>query len=204
MSSTVIRSQGPGARNLEPGTRVREGEAPAEPSVQGSVLRVQDPSPAAVTDANRQVLSTQYPVHSAHSAKTVRSATPQSSLRTPQSRLLAAKKLEKSYRKGRVEVPVLKGVDFAVRPGEFVAIVGQSGSGKSTLLPLLGTLDAPDGGEIHFEGNRIDNLPARGRDVLRNKYFGMIFQFYHLLPELTMLENVLAPIMIRFGVWNYF
>jgi lipoprotein-releasing system ATP-binding protein len=117
--------------------------------------------------------------------------------------LLAAKKLVKSYRKGRVEVPVLKGVDFAVRPGEFVAIVGQSGSGKSTLLHLLGTLDAPDAGEIHFEGNRIDNLPARGRDVLRNKYFGMIFQFYHLLPEMTTLENVLAPIMIRYGVWNY-
>jgi lipoprotein-releasing system ATP-binding protein len=117
--------------------------------------------------------------------------------------LLAAKKLEKSYRKGRVEVPVLKGVDFSVRPGEFVAIVGQSGSGKSTLLHLLGTLDTPDAGEINFEGNRIDNLPARGRDVLRNKYFGMIFQFYHLLPELTMLENVLAPIMIRYGVWNY-
>jgi lipoprotein-releasing system ATP-binding protein len=118
--------------------------------------------------------------------------------------LLAAKKLQKSYRKGRVEVPVLKGVDFSVRPGEFVAIVGQSGSGKSTLLHLLGTLDAPDAGEVHFEGNRIDNLPARGRDVLRNKYFGMIFQFYHLLPELSTLENVLAPIMIRYGVWNYF
>ncbi len=117
--------------------------------------------------------------------------------------MVAATKLTKSYRKGRVEVPVLKGVDFSVRPGEFVAIVGQSGSGKSTLLHLLGALDAPDAGEIHFEGNRIDNLPARGRDVLRNKYFGMIFQFYHLLPELTMLENVLAPIMIRFGVWNY-
>ena len=118
--------------------------------------------------------------------------------------LLAARKLQKSYRKGRVEVPVLKGVDFSVRPGEFVAIVGQSGSGKSTLLHLLGTLDAPDAGEVHFEGNRIDNLPARGRDVLRNKYFGMIFQFYHLLPELSTLENVLAPIMIRYGVWNYF
>jgi lipoprotein-releasing system ATP-binding protein len=204
MSSTVVGTQGSGTRNQEPGTRVREGEVPAEPRVQGSGFRVQDPSPAAVADANRQVLSTQYSVHSAHSTKNVHSATPQSSLRNPQSSLLAAKKLEKSYCKGRVEVPVLKGVDFAVRPGEFVAIVGQSGSGKSTLLHLLGTLDAPDSGEIHFEGNRIDNLPASGRDVLRNKYFGMIFQFYHLLPELTMLENVLAPIMIRFGVWNYF
>jgi lipoprotein-releasing system ATP-binding protein len=118
--------------------------------------------------------------------------------------LLAARNLEKSYRKGRVEVPVLKGVDFSVRPGEFVAIAGQSGSGKSTLLHLLGTLDAPDAGEIHFEAARIDNLPARGRDVLRNKYFGMIFQFYHLLPELSTLENVLAPIMIRYGVWSYY
>jgi lipoprotein-releasing system ATP-binding protein len=118
--------------------------------------------------------------------------------------LLAAKKLEKSYHKGKTEVPVLRGVDFSVRPGEFVAIVGQSGSGKSTLLHLLGTLDAPDSGEIVFEGNRIDNLPARGRDVLRNRHFGMIFQFYHLLPELTTLENVLAPVMIRLGVLSYF
>jgi len=117
--------------------------------------------------------------------------------------LLAATKLEKSYRKGKLVVPVLKGVDFAVRPGEFVSIVGQSGCGKSTLLHLLGTLDAPDAGEIHFEGNRIDALPPRGRDVLRNRHFGMIFQFYHLLPELSTLENVLAPIMIRFGIVSY-
>ena len=117
--------------------------------------------------------------------------------------LLSATGLRKSYQKGSLEVPVLKGVDFAIRPGEFVAIVGQSGSGKSTLLHLLGTLDAPSGGEIQFEGNRIDNLPQRSRDILRNKHFGMIFQFYHLLPELSTLENVLAPIMIRYGVWSY-
>jgi lipoprotein-releasing system ATP-binding protein len=117
--------------------------------------------------------------------------------------LLSAHGLFKSYRKGQLEVPVLQGVDFAAGPGEFVAIVGQSGCGKSTLLHLLGTLDAPDKGEIHFEGNRIDNLAPRGRDVLRNKHFGMIFQFYHLLPELSTLENVLAPIMIRSGVFSY-
>jgi len=117
--------------------------------------------------------------------------------------LLAAIGLEKSYRKGRLAVPVLKGVDFSVEAGQFVAIVGQSGCGKSTLLHLLGTLDAPDAGEIHFEGHRIDQLPPRGRDVLRNRHFGMIFQFYHLLPELTTLENVLAPIMIRYGVVSY-
>jgi lipoprotein-releasing system ATP-binding protein len=118
--------------------------------------------------------------------------------------LLGAKKLFKSYRKSKHVIPVLRGVDFAVRPGEFVAVVGQSGSGKSTLLHLLGTLDQPDAGEIYFEGNRIDNLPAPARDVLRNKYFGMIFQFYHLLPELTALENVLLPRMISEGVCRYY
>lgn len=117
--------------------------------------------------------------------------------------MLQAKQLVKSYRKGKLEVPVLRGVDFNVEPGEFVAIVGQSGSGKSTLLHLLGTLDAPDQGEIRFEGNRIDNLPAASRDLLRNKYIGMIFQFYHLLPELSMVENVVAPMMIAHGVFSY-
>jgi lipoprotein-releasing system ATP-binding protein len=117
--------------------------------------------------------------------------------------LLSATGLEKSYRKAKLVVPVLKGVDFQIREGGFVAVVGQSGCGKSTLLHLLGTLDAPDAGEIHFAGRRIDNLPARARDVLRNEQFGMIFQFYHLLPELSTLENVLAPIMIRYGFLSY-
>jgi lipoprotein-releasing system ATP-binding protein len=117
--------------------------------------------------------------------------------------LIEARQVVKSYRKGKLEVPVLRGVDFAVEPGEFVAIVGQSGSGKSTLLHLLGTLDAPDSGEIHFGGRRIDNLPARGRDAIRNRSLGMIFQFYHLLPELSTLENVLAPMMIGESVMTY-
>lgn len=117
--------------------------------------------------------------------------------------LLGATGVVKSYRKGKLVVPVLKGVDFQIRPGEFVAIVGQSGSGKSTLLHLLGTLDAPDAGEVSFEGHRIDNLRRKNRDILRNRYFGMIFQFYHLLPELSTLENVLAPLMISQGVWQY-
>lgn len=117
--------------------------------------------------------------------------------------ILSARDLVKSYHKGKHEVPVLRGVDFAVQPGEFVAIVGQSGSGKSTLLHLLGTLDAPDKGEINFEGNRIDNLAPAGRELLRNRYFGMIFQFYHLLPELSTLENVLMPMMIAEGAMKY-
>jgi lipoprotein-releasing system ATP-binding protein len=116
---------------------------------------------------------------------------------------LVAHDLVKSYRKGRLLVPVLLGVDLEVRRQEFVAIIGQSGSGKSTLLHLLGTLDAPDGGEISFGGRRIDNLPAIERDRLRNRSFGMIFQFYHLLPELTTLENVLVPLMISEGVISY-
>jgi lipoprotein-releasing system ATP-binding protein len=117
--------------------------------------------------------------------------------------LLAANDLVKSYRKGRHLVPVLVGVDLEIREQEFVAIEGQSGSGKSTLLHLLGTLDAPDGGEIHFDDRRIDNLAIRERDALRNRCFGMIFQFYHLLPELSALENVLMPIMIAEGTLSY-
>ncbi len=117
--------------------------------------------------------------------------------------LLGAQGVKKSYRKGKLVIPVLRGVDFGIREGEFTAIVGQSGSGKSTLLHLLGTLDAPDEGQVTFEGKRVDNLPQSRRDALRNHDFGMIFQFYHLLPELSMLENVLIPRMISEGVFRY-
>ncbi len=116
---------------------------------------------------------------------------------------LEAVGLEKTFRKAAVDIPVLKGATVAIRRGEFLAIVGQSGSGKSTLLHLLGTLDVPDHGEIRLRGRRIDNLPARQRDLLRNRHFGMIFQFYHLLPELTTLENVLVPLMIGRSLWEY-
>ncbi|HEX7447387.1 MAG TPA: ABC transporter ATP-binding protein [Pirellulales bacterium] len=111
--------------------------------------------------------------------------------------------LVKSYRKDRVTIPVLRGVDLEARPGEFLAIIGQSGSGKSTLLHILGTLDAPDAGEVHFAGRRIDNLPLAQRDRVRNQQIGMIFQFYHLLPELSALENVLSPLMIASSAWGY-
>jgi lipoprotein-releasing system ATP-binding protein len=116
---------------------------------------------------------------------------------------LRAVGIVKSYRKDRVNIPVLRGVDLHARPGEFLAIIGQSGSGKSTLLHILGTLDAPDAGEIHFGGRRIDNLPIGQRDRVRNHQIGMIFQFYHLLPELTALENVLSPVMIGTSAWRY-
>ncbi len=111
--------------------------------------------------------------------------------------------LHKVYRKGPLEIPVLRGVDLTVQAGEFLAIVGQSGSGKSTLLHLLGTLDSPTAGQIFFEGRRIDNLPPRARDEFRNSTLGIIFQFYHLLPELDTLENVLMPAMIASGWWGY-
>lgn len=117
--------------------------------------------------------------------------------------MLTATGLAKAYRKHQSSVPVLKGVDFSAERGKVTAIIGQSGSGKSTLLHLLGTLDRPDEGEIAFDGQRIDCLPSRQRDQFRNNQLGMIFQFYHLLPELTLLENVLAPAMIGNGILSY-
>ncbi len=117
--------------------------------------------------------------------------------------LLAAMGLFKAYRKNAIEVPVLGGLDLEVHDGEFLSVVGHSGSGKSTLLHLLGTLDRPDAGQVHLSGNRIDDLPAQRRDTLRNQTFGFIFQFYHLLPELTTLENVLMPQMIAHSVLGW-
>lgn len=116
---------------------------------------------------------------------------------------VAAIAVEKSYKKGEHQIPVLQGVDMEVRRGEFVSIIGQSGSGKSTLMHLMGLLDAPDVGEVTLYGRRIDDLPATARDELRNRVFGFIFQFYHLLPELNVLQNVLTPLMIRHSLWEY-
>lgn len=124
-------------------------------------------------------------------------------LRVARPLALSVNELYKSYSKGRLKVPVLKGVNVEFQEGEFTAIIGQSGSGKSTLLHLLGTLDAPDSGEIYFGDQRIDNMNAKSKDQLRNSEFGMIFQFYHLLPELTTLENVLVPRMVKDGMWSY-
>ena len=118
--------------------------------------------------------------------------------------IVIARDVTKSYRRSKTIVPVLKGVDFSAERGKITAIIGQSGSGKSTLLHLLGTLDRPDSGEILFDGQRTDNLPARKRDAFRNQQLGMIFQFYHLLPELTLLENVIAPAMIGQSIFSYF
>lgn len=116
------------------------------------------------------------------------------------SSLLRVRDLRKSYRSGDHRLDVLRGVDFDLATGEFVSVVGQSGSGKSTLLHLMGLLDAADSGEIALGDTRIDRLPSARRDRLRNSAIGMVFQAYHLLPELNALENVLAPLMVRHGV----
>src|SRR5437868_2730945 len=119
--------------------------------------------------------------------------------------MLVAENLHKTYRRHAVAVRVLNGLNLEVRTGEFLSVVGASGSGKSTLLHLLGTLDAPDSGTVTLDGRRIDNLPGRDRDTLRNKTFGYIFQFYHLLPELSAVDNVLMPAYIAhstLGWWK--
>jgi len=117
--------------------------------------------------------------------------------------MLVAKNLTKHYRRHADVVKVLQGLTLTVESGEFLSIVGASGSGKSTLLHLMGTLDAPDSGQILLDGRRIDNMRGKQRDLLRNKTFGFIFQFYHLLPELSTLDNVLMPAFIQQSVWGW-
>ncbi len=162
------------------------------------------PCPPWVATPSKDESSIHLP-HSRHvirnpAARGMQSINPKHSPRREQ---LAARGLLKSYQKGPIGIPVLQGVDLTVGEGEFLSIIGQSGSGKSTLLHLLATLDRPDAGEVLFEGNRIDNLPTCACDLLRNKHLGMVFQFYHLLPELTALENVLAPALIAEGMIGY-
>ena len=118
--------------------------------------------------------------------------------------MLETRQVCKQYQSGTTTLEVLRGVDFTLEKGGFLAVVGQSGSGKSTLLHVMGLLDAPDSGEVWIDGQRIDNLPVREKDRLRNSSIGMVFQAYHLLPELTALENVLAPLLIRYGIFDWF
>ena len=118
--------------------------------------------------------------------------------------MLETRQIYKQYQSGTTTLDVLRGVDFKLEQGGFLAVVGQSGSGKSTLLHVMGLLDAPDRGEVWLDGQRIDNLSVWEKDRLRNNSIGMVFQAYHLLPELTALENVLAPLLIRHGIFDWF
>jgi lipoprotein-releasing system ATP-binding protein len=114
--------------------------------------------------------------------------------------LLLVKELRKSYLLGSpLEVEVLKGIDFKVVAGEFVAIIGQSGSGKSTLLNIIGALDQPTSGLVSIDGVDISQLDSDGLAGLRNDKIGFVFQFHHLLSEFTCLENALMPIIISQG-----
>jgi lipoprotein-releasing system ATP-binding protein len=117
--------------------------------------------------------------------------------------IISAKAIQKTYTTGEHKVRVLRGAGLTATEGEFISVIGQSGSGKSTMLHVIGLLDSPDVGEVLYEGKRIDNLSESARDLLRNRVFGFIFQFYHLLPELSLLENVMAPQMIRHSMWSY-
>ena len=110
--------------------------------------------------------------------------------------ILAASGIRKSFRMGDSQIQVLKNVNLSVAAGEFIAIEGRSGSGKSTLLHILGALDEPSGGAVMFDGRDIARLSGVERAALRCSQFGFVFQFYHLLPELNVLENTLLASMI--------
>lgn len=112
--------------------------------------------------------------------------------------LLAAENVRKTYRLGRIDVPVLRGASLRVREGEWVAVLGASGSGKSTLLHLLGGLDRPDAGDgaVLHRGRALSSFGARALDRYRAREVGFVFQFYHLLPELSVMENTLIAAMV--------
>jgi len=117
--------------------------------------------------------------------------------------ILEARNLHKSYPMGRARQHVLRGVQLRVSRGEFVAIIGASGSGKSTFLHILGLLDRLDKGKVFFEGREVFAQSKRMQDQMRSRDIGFVFQFYHLLPELNVEENILLPLMVDSSVLGW-
>ncbi|WP_027467438.1 lipoprotein-releasing ABC transporter ATP-binding protein LolD [Deefgea rivuli] len=111
--------------------------------------------------------------------------------------IISAQQVGKTYISGKLSTPVLTGVDFELKAGEIVAIVGASGSGKSTLLHCLGALDTPSSGTVNLLGKNPFDLNEQARGELRNQHLGFVYQFHHLLPEFTAAENVAMPLLIR-------
>lgn len=122
---------------------------------------------------------------------------------TAQDTLLNAQGLHKHFKMGDADIHVLRGVDLSIKRGEWVAIVGASGSGKSTLLHILGGLDQPDKGTVIFNNRNLFDLGGGAIDRYRNRHVGFVFQFYHLLPELTALENVMVSAMISRNMFTW-
>src|SRR5678815_2529631 len=110
--------------------------------------------------------------------------------------VIRAEGLGKTYAEGRMQTPVFDGLDLTVTAGETVAIIGASGAGKSTLLHLLGGLDTPTAGEVYVTGQKMSALSDAARGQLRNRALGFVYQFHHLLPEFTALENVMLPVLL--------
>ena len=111
--------------------------------------------------------------------------------------VLEARDVHKSFKQGPITLEVLRGIALAVAPAERLAIVGASGSGKTTLLQILGGLDRPSTGQVHVDGRDIHELSERDRGMLRNHALGFVYQFHHLLPEFSALENVAMPLLVR-------
>jgi len=117
----------------------------------------------------------------------------------PGQEVIRAERLGKTYAEGKLHTPVFKDLDLQVQAGETVAIIGASGAGKSTLLHLLGGLDVPSAGEVYVAGKQMSTLSDGARGALRNQALGFVYQFHHLLPEFTALENVMMPVLLGGG-----
>lgn len=117
--------------------------------------------------------------------------------------ILRAAHVHKTFRMGDSTVQVLKNAEIAVRAGEFIAIEGRSGSGKSTLMHILGALDSVDAGQVEYDGRDLATMPGNERSRVRNTQFGFVFQFYHLLPELNVMENTLLAPMIEHSWFGF-